>query len=164
MGLPGAGKTTLARALVKKLGMREVDRDRIRAEMFPSCDFTIEEKRAANVALLEAVEANCRLGHASIVDGMTFSRRAEIDALERRVVAAGFRLLPLFLDLSAETAADRVRRDPGHTARDRDPKLVYEVAERFEPVPRDTVRIDASAAPEQIVAVALAAIEAASGP
>ena len=74
IGLPGAGKSTIARALEQQLDLRRVCRDAIRHAMFPRCDYSFVEKRAAFRTVLLAVEINCLLGDSSVIDGMTFSR------------------------------------------------------------------------------------------
>ena len=81
MGLPGSGTTALAEALAPRLRARIVCRDTIRAAMFRPGGFTDAEKEAAFQAVLEALAANCRLGHCSIVDGMPFSRPGELEAV-----------------------------------------------------------------------------------
>jgi predicted kinase len=165
MGVPGAGKSTVARYLSAALPLHVIDRDAIRAALFPRCEFTSAEKDAANAAVLGAVEANCRLGRASLVDGMTFARASDLDALRERVVASGFLLLPLFLECPAEVARARVTTQMGsaHPARDRSPALVTAVAARFDAPPADARRINADQTVEQMCAAALAAVRAALG-
>ena len=55
MGVPGAGKSTLARTLEREFALRCVCRDAIRAAMFPACEFSYLEKRAAFRAVLLAL-------------------------------------------------------------------------------------------------------------
>src|SRR4051794_27330675 len=40
IGLPGSGKSLVARALEDQLGLRRVDRDTIRHAMFPKCSYS----------------------------------------------------------------------------------------------------------------------------
>ncbi len=76
LGLPGVGKTTLAKGLAQRCGARLVSRDETRLAMFGPCSSTDGEKKAAFAALIGAVTTNCALGHLSIVEGMPFSRYA----------------------------------------------------------------------------------------
>src|SRR6185312_17112682 len=78
IGLPGAGKSVVARALEDQLGLRRVCRDAIRQAMFPKCSYSFAEKRAAFRSMLVALEVNCLLGESSVLDGMTFSRRRDL--------------------------------------------------------------------------------------
>jgi len=152
IGLPGAGKSTIARALEQQLGMRRVCRDAIRHAMFPRCDYSFVEKRAAFRTLLLALEINCLLGESSVIDGMTFSRREDYDQVVALADAHGFDILPLLIDCPPALARERIARDivagdllgSGHPARDREPALVDLVAGRFDPPPASAIRIDAT--------------------
>jgi predicted kinase len=147
MGLPGAGKTTVAIAIERQLDMRRVCRDAIRAAMFPDCNFSFLEKRPAFRGVLLALEINGALGASSVIDGMTFSRRDDYD----RVVALGSErnldVVPLLLDCTPSLARARIAGDlarEGHLAGDRLPAIVDVVAARFESPPEDAIRIDAN--------------------
>src|SRR5687768_15856858 len=113
MGLPGAGKSTVARMLECEFGLRLVSRDAIRAAMFPRCDHSFAEKQAALHGVVLAVEINGLLGASSVIDGVTFSReedRRRVAELARR---QGLGLLHLMLDCPLELARERVLRDLG---------------------------------------------------
>ena len=145
MGLPGAGKTTLAEALAPRVGARIVSRDSVRAAMFRPCSFGRLEKAAAFEAVLAAVAVNCELGHPTIVDGMPFSREGELEAVSRASAAAGSPTLAVLCSVTIEEAQRRVAR--GHEASeaaDRDPALVAQAAERFRAPPRGTLELDAT--------------------
>ncbi len=167
VGLPGAGKSTLADALARAFGLRTVSRDVIRDALFPECRYTPTEQRAAFRAVLLAVEVNCALGVGSVIDGMTFSRAADldrVDALARRYDA---RAVPIWLDVPPHVARERIARDltrGAHPAADRNPELVAQVARRFEAPPPSVAAIDASlpieAVREQAFAIVRAALAA----
>ena len=142
VGLPGSGKSTLAGHLCARFSLALVDRDAIRAELFPDCRFTDAEKRIANAAVLERLQRHCAAGESCLVDGMTFSRRSEREAVRDIAAAHGAGFLMLWLDCPVEAAVARVDAAP-HPAKDRNAALVREVAARFEP-PQDAVRIDAT--------------------
>ncbi|HEY6940934.1 AAA family ATPase [Dokdonella sp.] len=147
VGLPGAGKSTVARALVADLGLRRVCRDEVRAAMFPQCDYSFIEKRAAYRGVLLAVEINALLGRSSVIDGMTFSRREDYARLRELADPQRFAVMALHLDCAPALARRRVADDAlrrAHPARDRTPELVDAVAARFDDPPADAVRIDAS--------------------
>lgn len=146
IGLPGAGKSTIARALEDHLRLRRICRDAIRAAMFPRCSYSFLEKRAAFRGVVQALEINCMLGVSSVLDGMTFSARADYDRIVEAVQPFGFAMLPLWVDCSPECARERVQRDliaNRHRAADRTPDLVDEVRHRAQPPPPDALRIDA---------------------
>ncbi len=155
-GLPGSGKSTLAAALTVRFGLVLIDRDALRAELFPDCRFTEAEKQTANQAVLEKLRANCAAGMSSLLDGMTFGRETERAAV--RSIAAGhdYRCCILWLDCPVDVAVARVVQQL-HLAADRGPELVRQVAARFER-PVDAVRIDATLGPEEIAQCAIAAL------
>ena len=148
MGLPGSGKSSLAAWLAPRFGLALVDRDRLRAELFPDCRFTDAEKQAANRAVLERLERNCATGLGSLVDGMTFSRESEREAVRRIALQHGYVYQALWLDCPIELGITRIEGQ-AHGAADRGAALVREVAARFE-APRDALRIDATLPLEDI--------------
>lgn len=161
MGLPGAGKSIVARAIEDQLQLRRICRDTIRMAMFPRCSFSFIEKRAAYRSVLLTLEINCMLGIGSVLDGMTFARRSELD----RVAEIGARhrivTIPLLVDCPPDIARERVARDIAanrHSARDRTPDLVNEVVARREAPPLETLRIDATLPAAQMCRAAVAAI------
>jgi predicted kinase len=166
MGLPGAGKTTLAEALAPRIPARIVSRDDLRAAMFRPCSFTAAEKSAAFEAVLRAVAVNCELGHSTIVDGMPFSREGELEAI-RAAGRRGCRTIPVLCSVSVEEAQHRVRRQSEAAeppAEDRDDQLVSEVAERFRPLPEGTLELDATRPVNELVRAVLREIGEPSGP
>jgi len=171
IGLPGAGKSTIARVLERRLGMRRVCRDAIRHAMFPHCDYSFVEKRAAFRTVLLAVEINCLLGESSVIDGMTFSRREDYDQVVALADAHGYDVLPLLIDCPPELARQRIARDlvsadllgAGHYAEDREPELVDIVARRFDTPPAAAIRIDATRPMPEVCRLAVAEVAARIG-
>ena len=155
VGLPGSGKSVLAARLVPR-GFALIDRDAIRAQLFPECAFTPAEKQAANQAVLATLRAHCVAGRESLLDGMTFGRRREREAVRAIAMELGFRFIALWLDCPVDMAAARVAAQP-HLAADRGPALVREVAARFEP-PEDAVKLDATLPLDEMVRLAEAAL------
>lgn len=162
IGLPGAGKSLVAHALEQAYGLRRVCRDTLRAAMFPTCSYSYAEKRAAMRGVLLAVEVNCMLGAGSVIDGVTFSRRRDLERLDATLAPYDVISLPLFLDCPPEVARERVAHDietGRHLALDRSPALVDEIMARFEPPPPSCVVLDARLPKDALVAAALAAVE-----
>ncbi|WP_440221960.1 AAA family ATPase [Dokdonella sp. MW10] len=161
MGLPGAGKSLVARAIEDQLGLRRVCRDAIRAAMFSRCDYSFLEKRAAYRSLQLALEINCMLRVGSVIDGMTFSRRDELERIAEIAAAHRIVTIPLLVDCPVDIARDRVARDlriASHLARDRTPDLVTEVQARRDPPPDGTLRVDATLPAAQMCREAVATI------
>lgn len=166
IGLPGAGKSLVAQAFANTFGLRRVCRDTVRAAMFPSCSYSYAEKRAAMRGVLLAVEVNCMLGEGSVIDGVTFSRRRDLERLDATLSAYDVVSLPLFLDCPPEIARQRVAHDiqtGRHVALDRSPALVDEIMARFETPPATCVVLDARLPKDELVAAALAAARSRMG-
>ncbi len=55
-GLPGTGKSTLAKALAERLGAAILDKDRVRGALFPGLltDYSAEQDQLCMRAMLEA--------------------------------------------------------------------------------------------------------------
>lgn len=161
MGLPGAGKSVVARAIEDQLGLRRVCRDLIRAAMFPRCNYSFIEKRAAYRSLLLALEINCMLGVGSVIDGMTFSRRSELDRVAELAAKHGIVTIPLLVECPPDVARERVARDLAanrHLALDRTPETVNEVLSRRDPPPEGTLTVDATLPAADMCRAAIATI------
>ena len=166
IGLPGAGKSVLARALEDQLGLRRVCRDAIRHAMFPKCSYSFAEKRAAFRSMLLALEINCMLGASSVIDGVTFSRRRDLARVDSVIGRYAFTPISIFLDCPPELARARIASDVEnnrHLARDRTPDVVTEVLARFDAPPASALVIDASLPAAEMCRAALAAVAAVRG-
>jgi len=161
IGLPGAGKSVIARALEDQLGLRRVCRDAIRHAMFPKCSYSFAEKRAAFRSTLLALEINCMLGQSSVIDGVTFSRRRDLARVDSVIGRYSFTPVPIYLDCPPELARQRIATDVAndrHLARDRTQEMVNEVLVRFDTPPPNALVIDASLPAAEMVRIALAAV------
>jgi len=160
IGLPGAGKSVVARALEDQLGLRRVCRDAIRQAMFPKCSYSFAEKRAAFRSMLVALEVNCMLGISSVLDGVTFSRRRDLLRVDAVIRRYGYTPIPIFLDCPPDVARARIAddvRNNRHLARDRTPEIVTEVLVRFEAPPPTALVIDATLLAQEVCRQAVAA-------
>ena len=154
MGLPGSGKTTVATLLARDRDLSVISRDVIREALFRPCGFSELEKQTAYRALLIAAGACLMLGRSCVIDGMTFSRAAEIDDMRAVAGQAGARFFPVLLDCPIGIAQARARaEDADHRRASSDDDaavLIAAVAQRFEKPPADVLCLDASRAPEEI--------------
>ena len=166
IGLPGAGKSVVARALEDQLGLRRICRDAIRQAMFPKCSYSFAEKRAAFRSMLVALEVNCMLGISSVLDGVTFSRRSDLLRVDAVIRRFGFTPVPIYLDCPPDVARARIAEDVlnnRHLARDRTPEIVTEVLVRFEAPPPTALVIDATLPAQEVCRQAIAAAAAIRG-
>jgi predicted kinase len=140
MGLPGSGKSSLLAALALPLPV--IDRDAIRAAMFPQPFDGRSEKDAAISAVWAALAARLKFGQQVVIDGMTFASQRNRDQVARIARAQSATALEVFLDVPPEVCAQRVAAQVGHPSPERNAALVYEVAARFEPVSPQALRLD----------------------
>lgn len=163
-GLPGTGKTTLARELVRRTQGALLSKDEIRAAVFSANDieysttqddFVMELMLEAARSLLEKVPTR-----RVFLDGRTFSRRYQVERVLEiaRDVHQPYRIIECICsDESARRRLD-VEPDATHPAHNRTFALYLEVKDRFEPItyPKTTISTDQPL--EQCVQRAMAAL------
>ena len=142
IGLPGSGKTTLARWLEGHAEVAVVSRDAIRGAMFPRCDFTVEEKRVAYDAMKAAVALTLRQGKTACTDGITFASQEDRDDMAQIAASVGAPVLWAWCDVPIDVARERVAHDTETVFADRSPALVSEVAGRFAAVDDHALHLD----------------------
>jgi hypothetical protein len=140
-GLPGVGKSTVARAVADRLDAAMLRTDVVRKELFENPEYTSEESEAVYTELLERAEGRLAEG-ASVVLDATFKTRAR--RREARGVAestaAAFRLL--YVDCDTDVVERRISaRDD---VSDADFEVHLQFQDRFEPLEMDHERIDNS--------------------
>lgn len=135
MGLPGAGKSRLARHLAGELNWSVLDRDRLRQERFPDTASDRKSRQVAEAIMADRLASMLRRGQPAILDGMTLARQAARDRWAALSQREGGDWRVLYLACSRNTAVARVeadRRAGRHPATDRNANLVDAVAARLE--------------------------------
>jgi predicted kinase len=163
-GLPGTGKTTLARALVRRTQGALLSKDEIRAALFPPVDieYSAQQDDFVMEIMLEAARFLLRKTPARkiFIDGRPFSSRYQIDRVLNfaRDVAQPCTIIECACsDESARRRLD-IERDPSHPAHNRTFALYFEVKARFEPITDPKTIIDTDQPIEQCIEQALAAV------
>jgi len=148
-GLPGTGKSTLARALAAALDAPVLDKDRVRAALFEPRDVAYEPEQDDLVvaALLAAARDLARRGRRrrAILDGRTWTRRSAVEALVRFAAEAGLELRWIECVAPPELARARLeadRRAGVHPAADRGPELHERLAAAAEPLVVERLVLD----------------------
>jgi len=164
-GLPGTGKSTLARELAARLHGSVLSKDEIRHTLFSSRDveYSTEQDDFVMEIMLKTAAWIRRKDpdRVLILDGRTFSRRYQ---LERVLKAASdlrqpWRILECIC--SDETARRRIESQASvgeHVAGNRTFDLYLEVKERFEPISFHKTVIDTDLPLAECVNQALAAV------
>ncbi len=140
-GLPGTGKSSLAAGLGKEIGAVVLDKDRVRAALFPPAvlDYSARQDDVCMAAIFQA--AGCILdahpGQAVIVDGRTFLRGPQVQDLLAFTASRGETPHIIECTCADEVARGRLESDRArgeHPARNRTYALYQElkaVAERI---------------------------------
>jgi predicted kinase len=163
-GLPGTGKSTLARALVPRTQGALLSKDEIRAALFPPEDieYSVEQDDFVMEIMLEVARFLLRKTPTRkiFLDGRPFSSRYQIDRVlgfARELAQACTIIECACSDGSARRRLD-VERDRSHPAGNRTFALYLEVKARFEPITYPKTIIDTDLSIEQCIEQALAAM------
>ena len=149
-GLPGSGKTTLARALAGAVGGVVISKDDVRAALFPGelTDYSAEQddlcmKRSStprNILLLTVAYRLC----SSMAGPSRAHTRLNKSFVPREECGAGWKILHLTVPDEVARARLQDAEAAGHLAKNRDFKLYLEVKARSEPITRPKLDVDTS--------------------
>jgi adenylylsulfate kinase len=164
-GLPGTGKSTLARRLAQELPAIVLDKDAVRAALFPPSEIeysTPQDDLCVNVMLQVAGYILARGPHKHVIlDGRTYSRRYQVEAVREFAQERGVACVLIECTCSDDTVRRRLDRDVAealHPATNRNYEMYLSVKARAEPVegPKLVVRTDQD--PARVVGSCLRAI------
>jgi predicted kinase len=146
-GLPGTGKSTLARAIAERLGAAVLDKDRVRGALFPGAltDYTAQQDELCMRAMLEAAAYLTELGRVEYIffDGRTFSRQVQIEDVLSAAARAGAGWRVVLVKCADAVAEERLARsDPSHPAQNRDAALYRRIKQQFEPIRQAKLEVD----------------------
>ena len=149
-GLPGTGKSTLARRLAEELDAVHLDKDRVRSALFGGhVEYSREQDDFCCELLYRTARWLSTRGERSfaVLDGRTFSRRDQVEALEASLHAAEIEIRFVRCTSRPEVARDRIARDAQggrHPAADRTPELFDRLRAAEEPLDRPHFELDTS--------------------
>ena len=153
-GLPGTGKSTLARRLADELAVRGssvmiLDKDIVRAALFgPSeIEYSTRQDDFCVDVMLQAAEYILRTDphKCVILDGRTFSRRYQVDVVRELAHKLDVPCALIECVCSDETIRQRLERDVAdgrHPAQNRTYEMYLSVKARAEPIEGATLTID----------------------
>ena len=161
-GLPGTGKSTLSRALATEFGGTVLDKDQIRAALFPAADieYSTEQDDFCMAIMLKVAGFLFRKEPARriFLDGRTFSSAYQLKRATgyAEAISQPWRILECVC--SEETARERLASDREHVAANRDFKLYLEIKSRFEEITLPKTAIDTDGPLADCVRVAATAL------
>lgn len=148
-GLPGTGKSTIARRLAAGLPGIVLDKDKIRAALFPPAEieYSTRQDDFCMHVMLQVAEYMLRRDRRKhiLLDGRTLSRCYQVAAI--RELARHLEVPCALIECvcSDETAKRRLERDVRegtHPATNRDYGLYLSVKARFEPIEEPKLVVD----------------------
>ena len=164
-GLPGTGKSTLARELASRTGGRVLSKDELRHALFADSEIEYSSRQDdfCFQLMLETAEYLLRQDPARVIllDGRPFSRRYQIENVVNAAAALHQPWRILECVCGEEIARQRLEADVSsgaHSAANRDYGLYLEVKSRFETITFSKTVIDTGQKLEICVELALAAL------
>ena len=146
-GLPGTGKSTLAQALAARLNATILDKDRVRAALFPNAliDYSDEQDQLCMRAMLAAaayLTERLRVDYI-LFDGRTFSRQLQVEEVLQAALQAGAHWRILQLVCADEVVEQRLAcNDPAHPAQNRSLDLYRTLQHQAEPILRANLPVE----------------------
>lgn len=168
-GLPGTGKSTLARELARNLGPTTLllDKDRVRDALFGPHLVTYTREQddfCVHVMHLTAVRHLTKHPEAAVVlDGRTCSRRYQVEDVKQLAEETGRPLRIIECVCPDDVASARLHQDARagtHPAANRDPDLHRRLKAAAEPITVPALRLDTSAPVPDCTRTALAYLRA----
>jgi predicted kinase len=151
-GLPGTGKSTLARALAQRLPGMVLDKDAIRAALFqpPHVEYSLaQDDFCQEIMLQTAGYLLTKDGELHVLlDGRTFSRRYQRTRVIEFCSQVGVTWATLECVCAEQTALGRLAESAAantHLAANRTPELHREIRKAWEPIDQPKLVIDTDA-------------------
>jgi len=167
-GLPATGKSAIARRLARDLPAILLDKDSIRAALFPpsEIDYSVDQDDLCVHAMLQAAQYMLHRDRAKhiILDGRPFSRAYQVTECAQVAQSLGVPLRLVHCYCSDETARRRLERDSqegAHVAANRDFRLYQALKAHFEPVAHDELLVNTDESVEACLQSCLAYLKSA---
>lgn len=151
-GLPGTGKSTLARALAERLPAVILNKDTVRAALFSpeAIEYSQQQDDFVVSVLFDVAGYYFHQDPARIVflDGRTFSKAAQAEMLASTCAERGWKLKVIHCVCDDEIARARLERDAAkglHLAADRDFSLYLRLKAQADPLIIPHLTVDTGA-------------------
>jgi predicted kinase len=148
-GLPGTGKSAIARRLAQLLPAIILDKDRVRAALFPpsEIEYSLRQDDFCMDLMVRVAAYVLRRDPTKlvIVDGRTFSRRHQLALWLEHAADLGVPVKIVECVCPDETVRERLEHDAAagtHPATNRDYAMYLSVKARFEPIEYPKLIVD----------------------
>lgn len=150
-GLPGTGKSYLARNLASALGADVLDRDAVRDKIFPEhdLDYSPEQNELASQVTYRVAEYILSRDPARLIilDGRPFSRREQVEEVARLADEVGHRLRIVHCTAPEAVVRERLAHDLSHGKNrdaDRTVEKYLRIKRTFDPLVLPHLVVDTS--------------------
>ena len=163
-GLPGTGKSTLARALASRISGTVLDKDAVRHTLFEPRDleYSTEQDDFVMEIMLQTAAYLFAKDPARVVflDGRPFSRNSQVERVKEFATSheQPWRILECACSEASARHRLQSQQPSGHPAANRDFDLYLAVKQRFEPIPSLKAVIDTDRSLESCLELALNAL------
>lgn len=146
-GLPGTGKSSLAKELAASLGAMVLDKDRVRAALFSEkeIEYSDDQDDLCMEVLYQAADFMLAKGRTVILDGRTFLRRGQVERLAEFAQEITTPLTIILCTCPEAVARQRLAADAEtgtHPARNRGYSLYERLRAEAKPIPLPHIVID----------------------
>ena len=162
-GLPGSGKSWLAKNIYKKIDAYILDRDRIRNLIFPSeeVDYSPEQNELASQVSYQVAEfiLSRHPERCIILDGRPFSKKKQIDIIRDMAIRLGHILKIIYCVAPDDIVRERLvsdKMDPRKALAGRNMDKYFRIKESFEPIIYPHLIVDTSRPRNEIIELAIA--------
>ena len=157
-GLPGTGKSTLAQALSAVIHGVVLDKDAIRAALFPpeAIEYSTRQDDFCISVMLQTAKYLFDREPARIIilDGRPYAQRYQVDEIVKFCGENGYPLRLIECICAPEIAEERLRQASAaqaHVARNRDPNMYRAMRDRAEPIQAPHLIVDTGDALETCI-------------
>lgn len=157
-GLPGSGKTTLARALARKYSAVHLSSDIVRKKIVAAPTYSAEEKRRVYDEFAAHAERLLAKGKDVVADA-TFYRREQRMRMVRLATAAGTRSYIVLCVLPDRETEERLAGKGPRGKSDADYGVYTRMKRQFEPVSGSHVHVDTTLPLKEQVRLVAASLE-----
>ncbi|MBS1824524.1 MAG: ATP-binding protein [Acidobacteria bacterium] len=155
-GLPGSGKSALAQSLAPRIHAVILNKDLVRAALFPgeTTEYTTAQDDFVIGLMLQATQYHLERNRNVILDGRTHGRAAQVELVRGFAARIGAKCLVVECLCRPETALRRIEADLAagtHPAKNRDAALLRDQLARWETIEGWVCQVDGEGPLQQAV-------------